>query len=173
MSEIEKANHIWAEFEYHHDHFWRSFYRLTAAVVAVIIIPYAPFVPSSFRSDLGDSILMFPLIGVSVGVFGSWLLMAEYWRLKKVSRALSAARKSAEIEYEWVDYPKLYSFEIGSVMAGSLAIASAGLGVISGVDLLTGSSEWLLWVAAPLIVALVVVVAVALTRRSLEQRQSD
>jgi hypothetical protein len=60
---------VWDEYKYRHDLCWRLVFQITAAVVAIYVVPY---IEEGIANQLGYWILALPSIGVTLAVFG-WL----------------------------------------------------------------------------------------------------
>jgi hypothetical protein len=68
-------------FELRQQHYWKTFDRLGLVIVAINIVPY---VKPDIRVLLGKLVLAFPIASLALSLFSSWLLGAEYQRLRMV-----------------------------------------------------------------------------------------
>lgn len=72
---------LWKEFELRQQHYWETFDRLGLTIVAINIVPY---IKPDIRELLGKLVLVFPISSFALSLFSSWLLGAEYQRLRMV-----------------------------------------------------------------------------------------
>jgi hypothetical protein len=84
--ELAEARFLWDEYRYRHEHCWNLVFKITAAVVGILIIPYIR--PDITRS-VGRLILALPLTAIGLVVFSFFRLNRELdvlARVKKVHR---------------------------------------------------------------------------------------
>jgi len=83
-SELAEARFLWDEYRYRHEHCWNLVFKITAAVVAILIIPYIK--PDITRS-LGMLILALPSTAIGLVLFSYFRLDRELDVLAKVKKA--------------------------------------------------------------------------------------
>lgn len=72
---------LWEDYKTRLTHYWSSFNRFALAVLTVLVIPY---IRPEAVEPLGRSILFLPLTGLLLSLASTWLLGAEYQRLRAV-----------------------------------------------------------------------------------------
>lgn len=80
--ELDKANLIWDEYKYRHEHIWKLIFQVTTAVIAVSIVPYV--LNDELANKLGGLIIVLPIIGLCLALFSSWRLIKECLILDKI-----------------------------------------------------------------------------------------
>lgn len=63
---IEKANLVWDEYKYRHEHCWKLIFQITVAVVVVSIVPYTN---EKIAKVLGYLIVSLPVLGIILTLF--------------------------------------------------------------------------------------------------------
>ena len=66
ITNLEKAKLIWDEYKYRHEHCWKLIFQLTAAVVAVSVIP---FTNDEIAKSLRYWIVALPALGFALILF--------------------------------------------------------------------------------------------------------
>jgi len=80
---LEKAKLIWDEYKYRHEHCWKLIFQITAAVVAVAIIP---FTNDEIATSLGYWIVALPALGLALTLFALPRMSNELDLLDKIRR---------------------------------------------------------------------------------------
>ncbi len=80
-SEEQVLQALWDEYELRQTHYWSSFNRFALAILTVSVIPY---VKPDLASMLGKLVAVFPVVSLLISLASSWLLGAEYQRLRMV-----------------------------------------------------------------------------------------
>jgi hypothetical protein len=75
----EAIHYLWEEYKMRQAHYWASFNRFALAIITVLVIPYIK--PENVES-FGRSILFLPIFGLILSLTSTWLLGAEYQRLR-------------------------------------------------------------------------------------------
>jgi len=75
----EAIKYLWEDYKMRQAHYWASFNRFALAIITVLVIPYIK--PESVK-PLGHSILFLPALGLILSLASTWLLGAEYQRLR-------------------------------------------------------------------------------------------
>jgi hypothetical protein len=94
------ASLVWDEYKYRHDLCWRLVFQLTAAVVALNIVPY---VQEHVAATLHYWVLSLPAIGLALALFGRERLRREHDILDRVRR-----------RHRVMHYPHLYGSDFVS-----------------------------------------------------------
>ena len=71
---MEKANLVWDEYKYRHEHCWKLIFQITAAVVIVSIVPYTN---EKIAKSLGYLIVSLPTLGVILTLFSTLRVKKE------------------------------------------------------------------------------------------------
>ena len=97
--ELEKANLIWNEYKYRHEHIWKLLFQVTTAVIAVSIVPY--ILKEDMVEKLGVIIILLPFIGLALAVFSTRRLWEECFILDQIRPKHRAFHKSDfNIDYD-------------------------------------------------------------------------
>ena len=78
---IEPAKLIWDEYKYRHEHCWKLIFQITIAVVIISIIPYSQV---HVGERLKERIVLLPLVGFALTLFGLARLNGEMKILDKL-----------------------------------------------------------------------------------------
>jgi hypothetical protein len=128
MDEKDVLSFLWKEYEVRQRHYWSVFERFSLAIVAINI---APYVNSDLRC-LGKIILLFPCAAFLLTLLSSWLLGAEYQRLRMVYKAYEE-KLPAKIPRmplgTWLE--RLVAKPIGSKIAGFFGIGLSAFSLLS------------------------------------------
>jgi len=79
--DIEPAKLIWDEYKYRHEHCWKLIFQITVAVVVVSIIPYSQV---HIGEKLKEWIVLLPIVGFALTVYGLARLNSEMKILGKL-----------------------------------------------------------------------------------------
>ena len=79
--EPDDAARLWDEYKYRHQHCWRVVIQLTAAAVILAVLPYAQ---PTLIDWLKWRVIIVPLLGIALTVFGFLMMMSELSRLDVV-----------------------------------------------------------------------------------------
>jgi hypothetical protein len=80
---LEKAKLIWDEYKYRHEHCWKLIFQITAAVVALAVIP---FTNVEVANSLGYWIVALPALGFALTLFSMRRMSKELDLLDMVRR---------------------------------------------------------------------------------------
>lgn len=94
---IESAKLIWDEYKYRHEHCWKLIFQITVAVVVVSIIPYTQ---AHIGERLREWIVILPLVGVALTLFGLQRLNSEMDILEK----LRATHRTIQRELHGIEH---------------------------------------------------------------------
>ena len=121
-SPAQNNDKLWEEYAYRHSHIWKAVFQLTAAVVALSIVPYLdpPYKGGLFKiSDpwLYPIFLAPPLLAAFLSLFGFFRMNRELVRfaevkdeyLKRMNRDLTQSKFSRDV--------RLY---VGALCTGSV-----------------------------------------------------
>jgi hypothetical protein len=78
---LEKAKLIWDEYKYRHEHCWKLIFQITAAVVALSVIP---FTKDEITTSLGYWIVALPALGFALTLFSLRRMSHELDLLDKI-----------------------------------------------------------------------------------------
>ena len=78
---LEKAKLIWDEYKYRHEHCWKLIFQITAAVVALSVIP---FTKDEIATSLGYWIVALPALGFALTLFSLRRMSHELDLLDKI-----------------------------------------------------------------------------------------
>jgi hypothetical protein len=132
--QIEMAKLYWEEFSYRHAHYWNTFFRFAFAVLFMLAFP---FVHPEELQRFNRYTALFPMIAILLSLAASWLLAAEYARIRatyqKYSELRSAKYNPPEISERGAH--KLLRMRIGTVVTlffliGLLSLSGGALWVI-------------------------------------------
>src|SRR5262245_33044349 len=79
--EKEAIKYIWDDFKMRQAHCWATFNRNALAIITILIVPY---LKPDIMKPLGRAVLIFPIVGLILSLVSTWLLGAEYQRLRAV-----------------------------------------------------------------------------------------
>jgi hypothetical protein len=132
--QVEMAKLYWEEFSYRHAHYWSMFFRFAFAILFMLAFPFIhPEEVQYFKRYTA----IFPMIAILLSLAASWLLAAEYERIRatyqKYSELRSAKYNPPEISERGAR--KLLRMRIGTVVTlfflfGLLSLSGGALWVI-------------------------------------------
>jgi hypothetical protein len=67
QQKLERANHLWNEYQHRHNLVWSLVFRLTTAVVVLAVVPYTQ---DKVTERMGGWILAPPILGVVLAIVG-------------------------------------------------------------------------------------------------------
>jgi hypothetical protein len=73
-SQTAELTYLWTEYKYRHELCWKAIYKLTAAVIALGILPY---VDDRVTELLGRRMLVPPALGTLLAVYGVFVINNE------------------------------------------------------------------------------------------------
>jgi hypothetical protein len=73
-SQVAELTYLWTEYKYRHELCWKAIYKLTAAVIALGILPY---VDDRLTELLGSKMLVPPVLGTMLAAFGVFVINNE------------------------------------------------------------------------------------------------
>lgn len=79
LSHQKALEFLWDEYKMRQTHYWSSFNRYGVAVIAILVVPY---VKPDVGESLGPLVAIFPVVALLLSVAATWLLGAEYQRLR-------------------------------------------------------------------------------------------
>jgi hypothetical protein len=135
MENIDGIKILWEDYKMRQAHYWNSLSRFTLAVITLWVLPY---VRPDIVKALGLFVLIFPAIAFLLSVASTWLLGAEYQRLRAVKQRLDSLANGMFT----LDYPterwchRCFSTSIGFVTTWLFGISSCVLSLIDGAMLL-------------------------------------
>ena len=88
--DIEPAKLIWDEYKYRHEHVWKLIFQITIAVVVISIIPYSQV---HIGEKLKELVVLLPLLGFALTLFGLFRLDSELKILELVREKHRKAQK--------------------------------------------------------------------------------
>ena len=81
MERKDILSFLWDEYQLRQQHYWSTFNRFGLAIVTINIVPY---VKPDILAPLGSLALVFPFTSLVLSIVSTWLLGAEYQRLRMV-----------------------------------------------------------------------------------------
>jgi hypothetical protein len=115
---IESAKLIWDEYKYRHEHCWKLIFQITIAVVIISIIPYSQV---HVGERLKEWIVILPLVGCALTVFGLVRLNREM----KILDKLRARHREIQSELHGIEHGKeagLFSRHVHSYLGFMLIL---------------------------------------------------
>ncbi len=137
MDQEQAANLLFDEYKTLREHFWSSLNRYGLAILTVSAIPY---VQPSIAKPLGKLIAFFPVAAFLLSLASTWLLGAEYQRLRMVRERYLELLTS---QYEPPKMPRdtwwqrLVAHRIGTTTSVIFGLGFTILSIINLVVLLT------------------------------------
>ena len=115
QDEIEMAKLYWEEYKYRHEHYWKSFFKFSYAIIFLLVIPYLH--PDKII-QLAHYIKLFPTAAALLSIAAAWVLAAEYERIAVTSEKLIEIKseKYKPIEFELTGFKKVLGVRIGIVV---------------------------------------------------------
>ena len=136
MDEKDILSRLWEEVRLRQDHYWSSFNRFALAIITINVVPY---VKPELGGQLGGLVVAFPATSVLISLVCTWLLGAEYQRLRMVRNAYDERfSKICEIPRMPLDTPwhRLVARRIGSATSVLFGIGFTALSLANVVALL-------------------------------------
>jgi hypothetical protein len=87
----EALRYTWEDYKLRQTHYWASVNRFAVAVITLLVVPHLQL---AGVAALKDTLWFLPTIGMGLSVAATWLLGAEYQRLRSV-----------KLKYEWLMTP--------------------------------------------------------------------
>ena len=81
MKDDEAIKLLWEEYKLRQTHYWSSFNRFALSILTISVIPY---IKPDIVKPLGKVIVVFPIVAFILSIGCTWLLSAEYQRLRMV-----------------------------------------------------------------------------------------
>jgi hypothetical protein len=78
MSNLERAQYLWQEYQYRHDLIWKLLFRITFVAVLLTITPFT--INKSIRDRVDGWLTLLPILAILLAA-GSWRLLATEFRL--------------------------------------------------------------------------------------------
>jgi hypothetical protein len=128
---LEKAKLIWDEYKYRHEHCWKLIFQITAAVVAVSIIP---FTNVEIATSLRYWIVALPALGFALILFSLPRMNNELDLLDKIRR------RHRELQR---DLQGLIYEERRSTFSRDVKLYLGALALISVIDILAIVLVWI------------------------------
>jgi hypothetical protein len=94
---VESAKLIWDEYKYRHEHCWKLIFQITIAVVIISIIPYSQV---HVGERLREWIVLLPIVGGALTVFGLARLNGEM----KILDKLRTKHRNTQRELHLIEY---------------------------------------------------------------------
>ena len=94
-AQIEMTKIYWEEYKYRHEHYWKSFFKFSFAALFLNILPFA--YPEKMVA-LKRFLIVFPLVSLGLSIFSTWLLAAEYERMRVIYKKFDEI-KTKEFKY--------------------------------------------------------------------------
>ena len=88
---LDEARFLWDEYRYRHEHCWNLVFKITAAVVAILIVPY---VKPEITQAVGRLIMALPVTALALVLFSYYRLERELDVLAKVKNAHRRRQKT-------------------------------------------------------------------------------
>ncbi|KJZ08922.1 hypothetical protein TW85_23095 [Marinomonas sp. S3726] len=110
IEEIEMVKIYWEEFKYRHDHYWKSFFKFSFAILFLLILPYAY---KEKLDSLGDLKILVPILSCVLSIVSAWLLAAEYERIRVTNLKFQELKKPPfnAITFENVGFKKILNLK--------------------------------------------------------------
>ena len=128
---LEKAKLIWDEYKYRHEHCWKLIFQITAAVVAVSIIP---FTNVEIATSLRYWIVTLPALGFALTLFSLPRMSNELDLLDKLRR------RHRELQ---TDLQGIIHEERRSTFSRDVKLYLGALALISVIDILAIVLVWI------------------------------
>jgi hypothetical protein len=83
MEEKDALELLWAEYKYRHTHIWGTTYKITAAIIAVSVVPY---IKTEIMAKLGIFMIMLPIVALGLAVLGFYRIRGELKLFDKIKQ---------------------------------------------------------------------------------------
>lgn len=130
-TDLEKAKLIWDEYKYRHEHCWKLIFQITAAVVAVSVIP---FTNNEIASSLRYWIVALPALGFALTIFSMPRMSSELDLLDKIRQR----HRELQADLQGIIYQKRRS-----TFGWHVKLYLGALALISVVDILAIVFVWI------------------------------
>jgi hypothetical protein len=129
-AKLEKAKLIWDEYKYRHEHCWKLIFQITAAVVAVSVIP---FTNTEVARSLRYWIVALPSLGLALILFSMPRMSSELDLLDKIRQR----HRELQADLHGITYQKRRS-----TFSWHVKLYLGALALISVVDILAILFIW-------------------------------
>ena len=123
LDEIEMVKIYWEEFKYRHDHYWKSFFKFSFAILFLLVLPF--MYPEKI-SKFGKLQLIIPILSMILSLASAWLLASEYERIKVANQKFQELKKtpfdSIIFSTQNIGFKKILNFKIGTVVSILFAV---------------------------------------------------
>jgi hypothetical protein len=119
----------WEEFKYRHDHYWKSFFKFSFAILFLLILPYA----YKEKLDALENIkILIPILSLVLSLVSAWLLAAEYERIRVTYLKFQELKKTPyeAIKFENTGIKKILNLKVGVVVFFLFGICFVGLSLL-------------------------------------------
>ena len=103
---------LWDEFKFRQSHWWSIANKFGLAIIATLLLPY---VQPAILERLGRATLILPAFGLAFSLAATWILGAEYQRVRAVRAKLAALTPDdMKLDFPSVTwYERLFGRSIG------------------------------------------------------------
>ena len=128
---LEKAQLVWDEYKYRHEHCWKLIFQTTAAVVAIAIVP---FTNREIASSLGYWILALPTLGLILTLFALRRMNKELALLDVVRQR----HRDLQGQLQGISY-----IERHSTFSRDIKLYFSALAILSVLDIIAITFVWI------------------------------
>ena len=119
----DRADLIWDEYKYRHQHCWNTIFKLTLAVVAIAVLP---FTQEKAVCALGGWILVLPALALALSSLGSVVVYRELRVLRAIrTRHRYTQGTTAELGRDWFT-PLVMVYLVALSLAAALSLCVVG-----------------------------------------------
>ena len=117
---------LWEEYKLRQTHYWASFNRFALAVITVSTIPY---IKPDLVNVLGKRVFFFPIVSCGITVVCSWILAAEYYRLRLVKTEYDCIMRNSGLRRQGKPdrWEQLFRLDVRLGLVVTVAFAVCGL----------------------------------------------
>lgn len=117
-NEHQEIAQLWSEYQYRHEHVWKTVIQATVAVVTMSVVPYL-----EAASDIGAIVLVAPIFAGAFAGFSAHRLYREFRLLDPVKDAY--LEKTREADANRRRRTSTFKFEVIGYLCGMMVLAFA------------------------------------------------
>lgn len=133
-----RAKLVCDEYMMRQSHWWSLLNRFALLIVSVNM---APYIYPPIMIHTGKSVLVFPALAFGLSLFATWLLAAEYERLRIIKVEYDALMNLSRESPTATLAQRIVKMRIGMVVSGVYGLGFTGVSLINGA-ILAGMMNW-------------------------------
>lgn len=125
----EAMKYLWEDYKMRQTHYWGSVNRFALAIITLLAVPHVQF---GAAAALRGSLWFLPTVGLILSLAATWLLGAEYQRLRSAKMKYEELLTSVyrPVHPKATFWQNLFGGNIGMLTTASFGIGFVGLSIV-------------------------------------------